>query len=119
MVYTQSKAIASRSMATQMELPQKHTAVHVSGCRECLSLVSVLEGSRDDIWDQVNNLLCLVAEYKDEVKGLKTIRECERNRLVESHPSIPERNAADGSSARVGGALTLLPSGRGRPKSQG
>lgn len=44
----------------------------------------------------------------------------QRNRLVESQPSIPERNVADGSLARVRGTLSLLPSGRrGDPKRQG
>lgn len=38
-----------------------------------------------------------------------TVRE---NRLVESHISVPERNAVDGSLARVRWTLTLSPSGR-------
>lgn len=38
---------------------------------------------------------------------------------MELHPSIQERNAVDGSSARLRAALTLLPSGRKRPKSWG
>lgn len=36
------------------------------------------------------------------------------NRLVESHPPAPERNAVDGSLARVRETLTLSPSGRRR-----
>lgn len=38
---------------------------------------------------------------------------------MELHPSIQETNAVDGSSARLRVALTLLLSGRRRPKSWG
>ncbi|XP_074693884.1 uncharacterized protein LOC141928916 [Strix aluco] len=57
----------------QMELPRKHAAVQFLGCRECLS-------SSDTIcvrWDQVDDLLSLVAELRAEVKRLRSIRECE------------------------------------------
>jgi len=64
-----------------MELLHKHTAVQVSGCRECLSMVLVPEDSRDNscvLCDQVDDLLSLVAELKEEVERLRSIRECER-----------------------------------------
>jgi len=68
-------------VGTQTEVPHKHTAVQVSGCRECLSLALVPEDSRDNgcvQCDQVNDLLSLVAELKDEVERLRSIWECER-----------------------------------------
>jgi len=64
-------------VGTQTEVPHKHTAVQVSGCRECLSLAFVPEDSRDNscVWcDLVNDLLILVAELKEEVERLKRIR---------------------------------------------
>jgi len=58
-------------MATQTEFPHKHTAVQVSGCRECLRLALIPEDSRDNSCvrcDQVSDLLSLVAELKEEVE---------------------------------------------------
>jgi len=81
MVSTCPKAITRGKVATQTELPHKHTAVQVPGYRECLSLSLVPEGSRHNsyFWcDQVNDLLSLVAELKEEVERLRSIRECER-----------------------------------------
>ena len=81
MVSTRPKAVARRNVATQTELTRKHTAVQVSGCRECLSLSAVPEGGRDTTCvrcDQVDDLLGLVAELKEEVERLRSIRECER-----------------------------------------
>jgi len=79
-VSTCGKAIARRSVGTQIEVPQKHTAVQVSGCRECLSLALVPEDSRDNSCvrcDQVVDL-SLVAELKEEVERLRNVRESER-----------------------------------------
>lgn len=60
-------------METQTELPEKHTSVQVSGCRECLSLLSLLEDSGNDAC-----LWCEQAEdLKENVEGLGSIRECE------------------------------------------
>jgi len=81
MVSTRRKAVARRSVGTQTEVPHKHTAVQVFGCRECLSLVLVPEDSRDNccVWcEQVNDLLSLAAELKEEVERLRNIGECER-----------------------------------------
>jgi len=61
--------------------PDKHTAVQVFGCRECLSLALLPEDKRDSSCvgcNQVNDLLSLVTELKEEVKMLRSIRECER-----------------------------------------
>jgi len=46
MVSTQLKAITRQNVATQTEFPHKQAAVQVSGCKECLSLSLVSEGSR-------------------------------------------------------------------------
>ncbi|KAM6306894.1 erbin-like [Podargus strigoides] len=48
MVATRAKAIASRNVVTQTEPPCQESAVQVSGCRECLSLSLVPEGSSDN-----------------------------------------------------------------------
>jgi len=72
MVSTRTKALARRSMGTQMEVLHNYMAVWISGCRKCLSLTLVLEDSRDksSVWcNQVNGLLSLVAELKEEVEG--------------------------------------------------
>jgi len=64
-----------------MKLPHKHTAGQVSSCRECLSLALVPGDSRANScvgYDQVKDLLSLVAELKEEVEKFRSIRECER-----------------------------------------
>ena len=68
-------------MATQTELPRKHAVVQILGCRECLSLSILSEGSSDNTCvrcDQLDDLLSLVEELKEEVERLRSIRECER-----------------------------------------
>lgn len=107
----------------QMEFAQKHAAFQLfasSGCRECLSLALVSEGKREDtcMWcDQVDDQPGGRA-YRGSKKaeGCQGVRE--RNRLVESHPSIPERNAAYGTLTRVRRTLTLLLSCRTRGQYQ-
>jgi len=96
MVSTHGKAVARRSVGTQTEVLHKHTAVQVCGCRECLSLALVPEGSRDSSCvqcDQVNGLLSLVAELKEEVERLRNIRKCEKEMDCWSHtlPSLRTR----------------------------
>jgi len=81
MVFTRLKAIARRNVVTQMKLLHKHTAVQVSSCRERLSL-ALLPDIRSDSssfqCDQLKGLLSLVAELKEEVERLSSIRECNR-----------------------------------------
>ena len=48
MVSTRVKTTTRKNVATQMELPCKHAAVQVPGCREFLSLSVMLEGSSDN-----------------------------------------------------------------------
>ena len=81
MVSTRLKSTTSKNVATQTEQPRKHAAVQVPGCRECLSLSVLLEGRSDSACvrcDQLDDLLSLVAELKEEVERLRSIRECER-----------------------------------------
>jgi len=81
MVTTRAKALARRSVRTQTKAPHKNAGVQVSGCRECLSLVLVPADSRDNgclRCEQVNDVLSLLAELKEEVERLRSIRECER-----------------------------------------
>ena len=54
--------------------PRKDAAVQAPGCREGLSLVLVPEDSAQDtcVWcEQVDDLLCPVAELKEEVERLR------------------------------------------------
>ncbi|KAK4811185.1 hypothetical protein QYF61_019816 [Mycteria americana] len=85
MVFTRQKAMPSAlarvDVATQTELPQKHAATQVLGCRECLGLSLFTDGSRADSCvrcDQVDDLLCMVAELREEVERLRSIREAEK-----------------------------------------
>ena len=55
-------------------------AVQVSGCRECQSLLLPREDGKDATCvrcKQVDELLSLVVELREEVERLRTIRECE------------------------------------------
>jgi len=82
MFSTRGNAVARRSVGSQTEAPRKDIGVQVSGCRECLSLALTPEDSRDNSCvqcDQVNDLLSLVSELKEEVERLRSIWECERD----------------------------------------
>ena len=97
MVYTRQKALSRKSVANQTECPLKNAAVQVSGCRECMSLLLTSEGSRDTMCvrcEQVDDLLSLVAELKEEVERLRAIRECEReiDRWSNSLSGLKERH---------------------------
>lgn len=68
-------------METQAEAPHKHTNAQVSGCSECRSLALAVQGDRGNTCDkceQVNDLLSLMADLKEEVERLTSIRECEK-----------------------------------------
>lgn len=59
-------------MQAQTELPRKHAAAQVSDCRECLSLLLLLEDSGNDTcmwWERAKGL-------KEEVERPRSIREC-------------------------------------------
>ncbi|KAK4827967.1 hypothetical protein QYF61_022669 [Mycteria americana] len=58
--------LARVDVATQTELPQKHAATQVSGCRECQGLSLFMHGSREDSCvrcDQVDDFLCMGQSY--------------------------------------------------------
>ena len=62
-------------------------AAQDSGCKECLALALLQEGSRDTICglcEQVDDLLSLVVELKEEVERLRSIWGCESHDQVES-----------------------------------
>ena len=98
MVFTRQKAmpsvLARVDVATQTELPQKHAATQVSGCRECLGLSLFTHGSHVDSCvrcDQVDDLLCMVAELWEEVERLRSIREAEKEIDWWCHALSPPR----------------------------
>lgn len=67
-------------MATETEGLPRDVAVHVSGCRECSSLLLPGENSKNSTCvkcKQVDDLLSMVAELKEEVVRLRAIRNCE------------------------------------------
>ena len=81
MVDTRQRILSRKSVATQTDCPLRDVAVQVSGCMECLSLLLPSEGGRGTVCvrcEQVDGLVRLVAELKEEVERLRAIRECER-----------------------------------------
>ena len=81
MVSTRQQACTKRTMVTQTEGLHRNVAVQVSGCRECQSLLLPREDGKDATCvrcKQVDELLSLVVELREEVERLRTIRECER-----------------------------------------
>ena len=81
MVSTRQWACPKKAVATQTEGLPRNVAVHTSGCRGCLSLLLLGEGSRDSTGvgsEQVDELLSMVMELKEEVERLRTIRDCEQ-----------------------------------------
>ena len=76
MVTTQRRAAAKKNMETQTESMNVHAAVQVSGCGECLALSLLQEGSRDTTCvrcEQVEDLLSLAVELKEEVERLRSM----------------------------------------------
>ena len=69
--------------ASQRELQWEHAATQVSGCRVDPAFMPVLDGSVEHTcgrFIQGEELLCLVTEFQEEVRSLRSIRECERER---------------------------------------
>ncbi|TRZ16813.1 hypothetical protein HGM15179_010322 [Zosterops borbonicus] len=81
MVSTRSKTAVGISVCNQVELSKKDASVQTYSCPECLSLSFV---SGDNVkeaclrCEQVNDLLSLVAELREEVEQLRSIRESGR-----------------------------------------
>ncbi|KFP05974.1 hypothetical protein N300_12226, partial [Calypte anna] len=65
-------------VSTQTEPLKMDAAVQASGCAECLSLELTSEDSVCVRCEQVNDLLYMVAELKEEVERLRSIRDSER-----------------------------------------
>ena len=62
--------------ATQIVLQSEHATTRVSGCRLCLGLLPEVEGSSKCTYGryaQVEELLCLVAEFHEEVGRLRSV----------------------------------------------
>ena len=125
-VTTRQKAMSSASSvvlaptgtdaATQTELPREHAAIQVSGCRVCLRFLLVSEGSSENSCGrctQVEELLSLVAELREEVYRLRSIQESEKEIDWWNHtlPSL-EQKCQLGITHDKGGSCTLSPQGR-------
>ena len=107
MVSTRQKAMASLNSApttthaaSQTELRWEHAATQVSGCRVCPALLPALDGSSEHTCGrctQLEELLRLVTELREEVSRLQSIRECERERDYWNRtlPSLGQAQQAD------------------------
>ena len=71
------KSAAKKNVETQSEIPKQHASVQVSGCGKCQSLAFAVLGDGDSNCVR-RDLLSLVVDLKEEVKRLRTIKECER-----------------------------------------
>lgn len=81
MITTWWRAPAKRNMETQTESMNVHATVQVSGCRECLALSLLQECSQDTtyMWcEQVDDLLSLVVEIKEEIERLRSMEDCRK-----------------------------------------
>jgi len=75
------KAAAKKNVETQTEVPKQDASAQVSGCSECQSLAFAVLGDGDSTCvrcDQLNDLLSLMVDLKEEVEKLRSLRECER-----------------------------------------
>lgn len=81
MVSTRQWACPKKTVVIQTEGLPRNVAVQVSGCRECLSLLLPREDGKEATCvrcEQVDELLSLVVELREEAERLRTIRECEK-----------------------------------------
>jgi len=75
------KADGKICVATQTEVPSWDASTQVTGCVDCWSLAFAVpdDGGHTCIrCDQLNDLLSLVIDLKEEVERLRTIKDCER-----------------------------------------
>jgi len=75
------KAFVRKNVETQTEVLQEHPSAQVCGCSGCQSLALAVQGDRDSMCvrcNQLNNLFSLVADLKEVVERLRSIRECEK-----------------------------------------
>lgn len=104
MVTTRRRAAAKRDIETQTESMNVHATVQVSGCRERLALSLLQEGSQDTTCvqcEQVEDLLSLAVELKEEVERLRSIWDCGKGIDWWSHtlPSLQEGCGGDDPQA--------------------
>ena len=81
LVSTRQRICPKKTVATQTEGLPRNVAVQVSGCREGLSLLLPREDGKEATCvrcEQVDELLSLVVELREEAERLRTIRECEK-----------------------------------------
>ena len=72
------RLLQRKNVETPTEVPKHDASVQVSGCSECQSLASVLGDSTCLRCDRLNHFLSVEVDMKEEVKRLRSIRECER-----------------------------------------
>ena len=68
-------------VATQTEVPSRNASTQVTGCVDCWSLDFAVPddgGLTCKRCDQLNDLLSLVIDLKEEVERLRTIKDCGR-----------------------------------------
>lgn len=96
-------------MEAQTEVPRQHASnTQVCGCSECQSLAFAVQSDGDSACircDQLNDLLSLVADPKEEGERLRRIRECERE-IDWFLPALRSRHPAE---APHGARHPLLP----------
>ena len=103
MVSTRQQAYSKKTMETQMEGLPRSVAVQVSSCWQCLSLLLPREGSRDSTCvrcEQVDELLSLVVELKEELHRLRTIRVREQETEWWSDSLACQREGCQGHTPR-------------------
>ena len=103
MVSTRQRTCPKKTVATQAEGLPRNVAVKVSGYRECLSLLLPREGCRDSTCvrcEQVDELLSLVVELKEDVERLRTIREWEWKTDLWSDLLACQREGCKGDTPR-------------------
>ncbi|KFV69245.1 hypothetical protein N307_12034, partial [Dryobates pubescens] len=113
-----------KTASTQTELFLQHAGVQAASCRECFSLAVGIEeeGEGEDTCvrcEQVNFLLSLVAELKDEVAELKeevsrlrSIRESERE--LDLWEKALQISPAEGRAPENGEGWTQVPAKGGK-----
>ncbi len=115
-VITRQRAAAKRHAET--ESTSVRATVQVSGYGECLALSLLQESSQGTTCvqcEQVEDLLSLVVELKEEVEGLRSIRDCGKGigRWSCARPSLQEGCGGDAPEAVGDHLLSHSQVGRG------
>ncbi|XP_074991813.1 uncharacterized protein LOC142074828 isoform X2 [Calonectris borealis] len=122
MVTTRQKAVSSAApellapsrtnAATQTELLFRHAPTQVSGCGMCEGIFLEVESDcKQDCGrcDQIDELLCLVAELQEEVSRLRSIRESEKeiDQWSRTLPSMMHRSQLSVATMEAGPGSAL------------